>query len=171
MAWVLWALATAAASVTLSAADGGYGHYPVHAPSYHAPVPSYYPPPLPPPPPISYAAIPVYGGGGGYGGGGKKGGGKGGGGGGGFGNILKGLGGGLFGGGGGKGKGKGKGGGVGPAITPVHLPPPPPPVKQHHVVNVKVPQCKPLTHYVTQVITKAQPVSGSPTPLASTRQQ
>lgn len=163
MAWVIWALATAAAAVTFATADGGgYGQYPVHAPSYHPPAPSYYPPPLPPPPPVSFAAIPVYGGGGGYSGGGKKGGGGYGGkkgGGGGFGNIFKGLGGGLFGGGGGKGKGKGGGGG-GPVITPVHLPPPAP-VKQHHVVNVKVPQCKPLTHYVTQVITEAHPVSGS----------
>ena len=145
MAWFLWTLAAAATAVTLTVADGGgYGPPPAPAPVYHAQVPSYYPPP----PPLSYAAIPVYEGSSG----GKKGGGR-------FGNLFKGLRGGfsLF---GGKGRGKGKGG-PGPAIAPVHVPALPP-VNQHHVLNVKVPKCQPLTHYITQYITEAHPVSGSP---------
>lgn len=147
MAWVFWALVTATTSVALIVADGGgYGHPPAPVPIYQPQVPSYHPPP---PPPVSYAAIPVYAGSSG----GKKGGRK-------FGNLFKGFRSGfsLF---GGKGRGKGKGG-SGPVITPVHIPAPPP-IKQHHVLNVKVPKCQPLTHYITQYITEAHPVSGSPT--------
>ncbi|XP_063872892.1 uncharacterized protein LOC135107112 [Scylla paramamosain] len=143
MAWVFWALATAAAGVALTMADGGgYGALHAPAPVYHAPVHSYHPPP---PPPVSYAPISIYSGSSG----GKKGGGK-------RGNLFnKGLRGGfsLF---GGKGKGRGKGS-SGRVIAPVHIPAPPP-LKQHHVLNVKVPQCHPLTHYVTQYVTEAHPV-------------
>lgn len=130
MAWVLWALATAAAGIALTAADGaGYG-----APHAPAPVHSYHPPPI-----VPYSPIPVYSGSSG----GKKG-------------FRSGFS--LF---GGKGKGRGKKGRSGRIISPVHIPAPPP-IKQHHLLNVKVPQCNPLTHYITQYITEAHPVSGIP---------
>ena len=138
MAWVLLALAAATTAVTLTEADkGGYGSHHAAPPIYHAP-----------PPPVSYAAIPIHP----VSSGGKKGGGR-------RGNFLKSLprnfp---LF---GGKGSGKGRGG-SGPFIAPVHVPVLPP-IKQHHLLNVKVPKCQPLTHYITQYITEAHPVSSSP---------